>query len=85
MVSVPTQSRLFNRFQYAGFSAHEAAALERADNMGPRIAQREPASIGIGAAKHEVNPPVRNRPPASVMRSESPTTAERIWPNLRKA
>jgi len=42
---------------------------------GSRIrVPRSPASIGIGAAKsgHEVNWPVRPRPPASHMRSEKP-------------
>jgi hypothetical protein len=58
---------------------------------GSRITvPREPASIGIGAAKsgRESNPAPRPRPPADHMRSERPapprTAAERLWPGLAR-
>jgi len=57
------------------------------ESVPPPVRRQGAAGIGIGpviSGRREVDPPPRPKPPASVMRSEKTTTAERIWPGMRK-
>ena len=79
MVSVPVDAdperRAWRRLMHhVGLSESTAMPVQRAS-----------PGIGIGPAKSgESNPAPRPRPPAEHMRSERPTTAQRIWPGLRR-
>jgi hypothetical protein len=82
MVSVPTDTdprvRAWRQqLEYVGLPHTMSMPVRRVASAG----------IGIGPtiSGRESNPVPRPKPPASHMRGERPTTAERIWPGLARA